>query len=59
MGVSITDMANQSKIHRDNSQVKDQNKLNLSQFKEFNSSFKPRARNLTEMAKKTENKVAE
>lgn len=56
MGVSITDLANQSKILGENN-CKPQDKMNLSQFKELKSAFKPRTRNLTQMIKNTDSKL--
>ena len=57
LGVSITDIANKSKILGQNLQKEETSKMNLSQFKELKSTFKPRARNLTQMIKNSESKI--
>lgn len=57
LGVSITDIANKSKMLGQNSQKEETSKMNLSQFKELKSAFKPRARNLTQMIKNSESKI--
>lgn len=56
MGVSITDIANRSKILGENNR-REEAKMNLSQFKELKSAFKPRTRNLTEMVKHTQSNI--
>lgn len=57
MGVSITDLANKSKILSVNPQKEETSRMNLSKFKELKSAFKPRARNLTQMLKNSDSKI--
>jgi hypothetical protein len=57
MGVSLTDMGSKSKIFAEHN-TKPDNKLKLSQFKEMKSSFRPRARNYSDLLKISETKVA-